>query len=68
MSKRELEGKNSSDEGNWVVHRKMDREEFKIIIKFRKEDEQVVLSLIAVSRELKKKIRHVEKFFRMEIC
>lgn len=59
---------NSSDEGKWVVHWKVDREEFKIIIKFRKEDEQVVLNSIAVSRELEKKIRHVEKFFRMEFC
>lgn len=36
------------------------REEFKIILKFRKEDEDVNLSPVAPSRELKKKIGEVE--------
>lgn len=57
--KRSLEG-NSSDEGNRVICKKMVRGEFKIILKFRMEDEQISLSPIALSREVKKKIGEVE--------
>lgn len=46
----------SSDEGSAVVRKKIVREEFKIILKFRKEDENMQLSPSAVSRELKKKM------------
>lgn len=53
-SKQSLE-ENSSDEGFRVMRKKMVREEFKITLKFRKEDQEVQLSPIAVSRELEKK-------------
>jgi hypothetical protein len=58
-SKRGLEG-NSSDEDNRVVRKKMVTEEYKIILKFRKEDENVTLSPIALSKELRKKIGEVD--------
>ncbi|CAJ1074159.1 uncharacterized protein LOC116713401 [Xyrichtys novacula] len=58
-SKRGLDG-NSSDEGGRIVKRKVEREEFKIVLRFRKEDEQVNLSPIILSRELKKKVGDVE--------
>ena len=58
-SKRGLEG-NSSEEDVRVVRQKVTREEFKIILRFRKEDEHVNLSPITLSRELKKKIGEVE--------
>lgn len=51
---------NSSDEGSRVVRKKVVRGEFQIILKFRKEDEHVNLSLIVLSRELKKKLGEVE--------
>lgn len=54
-SKRGLEG-NSSDEDNRAVRKKSVKEEFKIILKFRKEDEHVNLSPI----ELKKKLGEVD--------
>lgn len=38
----------------------MDREELKITLKFRMEDEQVKLSPLALSRELRKKMGDVE--------
>ena len=41
--------RNSSEEDNWTVRRKVEREEFKIVIKFRKEDEQINLSPIALT-------------------
>lgn len=44
-----LEG-NSLDEDSRVVQRKTVREEFKIILKFRKEDENVQSSPIALTR------------------
>ena len=47
---------NSSDEGNQAIRRRVAREEFKMILKFRTEDEQVNLSPIALSRELRKKM------------
>ncbi|XP_035994688.1 uncharacterized protein LOC118563661 [Fundulus heteroclitus] len=58
-SKRSLE-EYSSDEENRVVRRKMVNEEFKVILKFRKEDMNINLSPIAVSREIKKKLGEVE--------
>lgn len=50
----------SSDESTQVVRRKVVREECKVILKFRKEDEHVNLSPIGLTRELKKKIGDVE--------
>lgn len=50
-SKQGLLKGNSSDEDNRVVRKKIVREEFKIILKFRKEDEHVNLSPIALSKE-----------------
>lgn len=44
-------GESSSDERNRLIHKRMVREDFKIILRFRKEDEQVHLSPLAVSRE-----------------
>lgn len=58
-SKQSLEG-NSLDEDSRVVQRKTVREEFKIILKFRREDENVQFSPIAMSRELKKKFEEVQ--------
>ena len=58
-NKRSLEG-NSSEEENRTVRGKVKIEEFKIIIKFRKEDEQINLSPITLTRELKKKVGEVE--------
>lgn len=58
-SKRGLEG-NSSDEDNRAVRKKIVKEEFKIILKFRKEDEHVNLSPMALSKELKKKLGEVD--------
>lgn len=54
-----LEG-NSLDEDSRVIQRKTEREEFKIILKFRKEDENVQSSPIAFNRELKKKFGEVQ--------
>lgn len=58
-SKRGLEG-NSSDEDNRAVRKKIVKEEFKIILTFRKEDEHVNLSPMALSKELKKKLGEVD--------
>lgn len=55
MSKRTLE-ENSSDEGTPVVRKKTVREEFKIILKFKEEEQNIQIGPIALSRELKKKI------------
>uniref|UniRef100_A0A146QDP1 Zn-dependent peptidases, insulinase domain-containing protein n=1 Tax=Fundulus heteroclitus TaxID=8078 RepID=A0A146QDP1_FUNHE len=57
--KRSLE-EDSSEEENRTVRRKMEKEEFKILLKFRKEDEEMILSPVAVSRELKKKLGELE--------
>lgn len=48
---------NSSGEGSGVPRKKVVRKEFKLILKFKKEDERVELSLIALSGELKKKLK-----------
>lgn len=53
-NKRSLEG-NSSEEDNRMVRRKVERQEFKIIIKFRKTS-----SPKALTKELKKKLGAVE--------
>ncbi|MEQ2309889.1 hypothetical protein AMECASPLE_003175 [Ameca splendens] len=53
-NKRELEGSSSDEER--IVRRKILKEEFKIIIKLRNEDEHNNLSPIVISREIKKKI------------
>lgn len=58
-SKRSFEG-NRSEEDRRTVRKKVERKEVKIILKFRKEDEHVNLSPIALSRELKKKVGEVE--------
>ncbi len=58
-SKRGLEG-NSSEEDNRVVRKKIVREEYKVILKFGKENEHIHLSPIALSRELKKKLGEVD--------
>ncbi|MEQ2237188.1 hypothetical protein ILYODFUR_020683 [Ilyodon furcidens] len=57
-NKRELEGSSSDEER--IVRRKILKEEFKIILKLRNEDEHNNLSLIVISREIKKKIGDVE--------
>ncbi len=57
--KRGLEG-NSSEEDNRVVPKKIVREEYKVILKFGKEDEHIHLSPIVLSRELKKKLGEVD--------
>lgn len=49
-----------SDEGDRIVRRKVGREDIKIILKFKTEDELVSFSLIALSRELKKKVGEVK--------
>lgn len=58
-SKRSLE-EISSDEGTNIVRKKIVREGFKIIVRFRKEDEEIKLSPIALSRELEKKFGEVQ--------
>lgn len=55
-NKRSFE-ENSSEKGHHVVKRKLVREEFKIILKFRKEGEHVAVSPIVLSQELRKKDR-----------
>ncbi|XP_027895304.1 uncharacterized protein LOC114158190 [Xiphophorus couchianus] len=57
-NKRELEGSSSEEER--IVRRKVVREEFKIILKLKNEEEQDNISPIVVSREIKKKIGDVE--------
>ena len=57
-SKRELEGSSSEEER--VVRRKVVREEFKVILKLKNEEEKDKISPIVVSREIKKKIGDVE--------
>lgn len=51
---------NSSDEGGSAVCKKIVREASKVILTFRREDEHLQVSSIALSRELKKKIGEVE--------
>lgn len=58
-SKRGLE-ENSSEEESRGVRKKIEREQYKVILKFRKEDEHVNLSPVALSRELKKKLGEVD--------
>lgn len=50
----------SSDEGNRVTRKKVSEGEFQIILSFRKEDEHIKLSPIALTRELRKKLGEVE--------
>ncbi|XP_013859124.1 uncharacterized protein LOC106514416, partial [Austrofundulus limnaeus] len=50
----------SSDEGSEIGCKRMVKEEFKIILKFKNEEENIQLSPIAVSRELKKKIGDIQ--------
>lgn len=57
--KRNFKG-NMPDKDDRVVWKKVVREEFKIILVFRKEDENVNLSPMALSRELRKKIGEAE--------
>ncbi|XP_038159537.1 uncharacterized protein LOC119795547 [Cyprinodon tularosa] len=57
-NKRELEGSSSEEER--VVRRKVVREEFKVILKLKNEEEKDKISPIVVSREIKKKIGDVE--------
>lgn len=57
-SKRELEGSSSDEER--IVRRKILREEFKIILKLRNEEDNNNLSPIVPSREIKKKIGDAE--------
>ncbi|MEQ2288688.1 hypothetical protein AMECASPLE_025347 [Ameca splendens] len=57
-SKRELE--ENSPEEERVVRRKIGREECKIILKLKNEEEKENLSPILLSREIKKKIGDVE--------
>ncbi|KAF0039006.1 hypothetical protein F2P81_009490 [Scophthalmus maximus] len=58
-NKRGLE-ENSLDEGRQVVRKKVVREGFKIIIKFKTEDVHIPISPINLAKELKKKIGDVE--------
>jgi len=60
----------NSHEDRRVLHEKVVREDFKIILQFRKEDEQVSLGLRALSRELNKKLGEEEmaQIFVMETC
>lgn len=57
--KRGLEG-NNVEENEQMVRRKMDNEEFKVILMFWKEDEHICLSPIALTQELKKKLVEIE--------
>lgn len=50
----------SSDEGNRVMRKKLSEGEFNIILRFRKEDEHIKLSPIALTKELRKKLGEVE--------
>lgn len=66
-SKQSLE-KNSLDDGS-IIRKRIVREEFKIILKIRSEDEGVQVSPIVLSRELKKMFGEVTVArVEMKIC
>lgn len=57
--KRGLE-ESSFEENEQTIWRRLEREEFKIILVMRKEDEHIALGPIALTKDLKKKLGEIE--------